>query len=305
MWKKTKALILFSWWLDSVLALKVLEQQWIDCTALTFCTPFFGKDKAEQLSQKNNIKIKVVDISIPHLDVVKNPKYWYGKNMNPCIDCHWFMIKTAFDIAEKEWFDVVASWEVLWQRPMSQTSRGLNSVNKISGREVLRPLSAKLLKETSYELNWLVDRSKLLDISWRGRQRQMQLAKEFGLIGYEMPGWWCLLTQEWYSAKLRSLFANFKNDIQSIDTEIIKYGRLKVFDWWFCVMWRDNADNENLMRLKPDKPQYKLVHLTETTWPITLINIIKDWFNETEILNFYREKVQKLKDFETISLSYI
>jgi hypothetical protein len=36
---------------------------------------------------------------------------------------------------------------------MSQTNIGLNSVNKVSGREVLRPLSAKLLKETEYEKN--------------------------------------------------------------------------------------------------------------------------------------------------------
>lgn len=301
----TKALVLLSWWLDSVLALKVLESQWIDCTAITFHTPFFWKAKAEKLATNNWFKIKFVDISNEHLEIVKNPKYGYWKNMNPCIDCHGFMIKTAFEIAQNEWYDIIASWEVLWQRPMSQTTRGLNSVNKISWREILRPLCAKLLPETSYELNWLVDRSKLLDISWRWRQRQMQLAKEFGLIWYEMPWWWCLLTQEWFSAKLKSLFDNFKNDIQSIDTEIIKYGRLKTFNRWYCVMWRDNTDNENLVRLKPEKPQYKIVHLTETTWPITLINIIKDWFNETEILDFYREKVQKLKDFETISLSYI
>lgn len=301
----TKALILFSWWLDSILAVKVLESQWIDCTAITFCTPFFWKEKAETLAQKNWIKIKTVDISEAHLEILKNPKYWYGKNMNPCIDCHGFMIKTAFEIAEKEWFDIIASWEVVGQRPMSQTTRWLNAVNKVSWKEILRPLSAKLLKETEYEKAWLVDRSKLLDISGRGRQKQMKLAKEFWLIWYEMPGGWCLLTQEWYSEKLKALFDNFKENISSLDTQLIKYWRLKVFNRWFCILWRDNNDNIQLENLIKNNEKYKLVHLKETTWPIAAIKIMKDWFTEKDIIDFYREKVQKLKEIKNLTLENI
>jgi tRNA U34 2-thiouridine synthase MnmA/TrmU len=32
-----KALVMFSWWLDSILAVKILEKQWIDCTAIIWC----------------------------------------------------------------------------------------------------------------------------------------------------------------------------------------------------------------------------------------------------------------------------
>jgi len=298
----TKALILFSGWLDSILAVKVLESQWIDCTAITFCTPFFWKEKAETLAQKNWIKIKIVDISEKHLEVLKNPKYWYGKNMNPCIDCHGFMIKTAFEIVEKDWFDIIASWEVVGQRPMSQTTRWLNAVNKVSWKEILRPLSAKLLKETEYEKNWLVDRNKLLDISWRWRQKQMKLAKEFWLVWYEMPWGWCLLTQEWYSAKLKLLFDNFKESILSLDTELIKYWRLKVFHWWFVILWRDSTDNEKLFNLTKNGGKYKIFRLMETTWPLSVIKVIKDWYNEKDVIDFYREKVQKLSNIEKLSL---
>ena len=301
----TKALVLLSGWLDSVLALKVLESQWIDCTAITFHTPFFWKTKAEKLATSNWFKIKFVDISKDHLEVVKNPKYWYWKNMNPCIDCHWFMIKTAAKIAKEEWYDVIASWEVLGQRPMSQTTRWLNSVNKVSWVEILRPLCAKHLPETSYEKLWLVDREKLLDISWRWRQKQMQLAKEFWLKDFEMPWGWCLLTQEWYSEKLKSLLDNFKQDIVSIDTELIKYWRLKVFNRWFVILWRDNTDNEKLHELAKDKKEYKIARLVETTWPLATIKIIKDWFNENDIINFYRERVQKLQQYENLSIKYI
>ena len=301
----TKALILFSGGLDSILAVKVLESQWIDCTAITFCTPFFWKEKAETLAQKNWIKIKTVDISEAHLEILKNPKYWYGKNMNPCIDCHGFMIKTAFDIAEKEWFDIIASWEVIGQRPMSQTTRWLNAVNKVSWKEILRPLSAKLLKETEYEKAWLVDREKLLDISGRWRQRQMKLAKEFWLIWYEMPGGGCLLTQEWYSEKLKALFDNFKENISSLDTQLIKYWRLKVFKWGFAVLWRDNTDNENLHKLTNENPKYKIARLVETTWPLAIIKIISDWYNEKDIIDFYKERVQKLQQYEKLSIQYL
>jgi len=279
-----------------------LESQWVDCTAITFCTPFFWKEKAEILAKKNWIKIKTVDISDKHLEILKNPKYWYWKNMNPCIDCHWFMIKTAFEIAEKEWFDIVASWEVVGQRPMSQTTRWLNAVNKVSWKEILRPLSAKLLKETEYEKTWLVDRSKLLDISWRWRQKQMKLAKEFWLIWYEMPWGWCLLTQEWYSNKLGQLFDNFKENILSLDTELIKYWRLKIFNRWYVILWRDNNDNEKLYELVKWNPKYKVFRLLETTWPFAMVKVIIDWYNENDIIDFYREKVQKLSSFDKLSL---
>ncbi len=302
----TKALVLFSWWLDSILSYKLLESQGINCTAICFYTPFFGKGKAEIMANKFNIKLKTINIWQKHLEIIKNPKYWYGKNMNPCIDCHWFMIQQAWEYAQKNWFDIIASGEVLWQRPMSQTTRWINSVTKIAWKEILRPLSAKLLNETEYEKSWLVDRTKLLDISWRWRQKQLQLAKQFWIEWFEMPWWWCLLTQEWYWEKLKSLFNSFKENILSIDTEIIKFGRLKVFSWWFAIMWRDNNDNNKLIELKPNDEKYKIVRLVETTGPATLYKIIDtEKYIEQDIIEFYREKVQKLKDIQNISIQNI
>lgn len=301
----TKALVLFSWWLDSLLAVKILEDQWIDTTAIIFTTPFFWATKAKEIAKKENIHLRIENISEIHLQMLKNPKYWYGKNMNPCIDCHWLMVQKACEIAEKEGFDIVASWEVLWQRPMSQTTNWLNSVTKVSGKEILRPLSAKLLNETSYETRGLVDRSRLFDISGRWRHRQLELTKQFWLKDFEMPGWWCLLTQEWYSEKLKSLFDNFMNDILSIDTEIIKYWRLKIFSRWYAVMWRDDSDNEKLLELKPQSDKYKALWLVQTTWPLVLIKIITQWYNQTDIMDFYKEKVKKLQNFNDFSLQNI
>lgn len=300
----TKALILFSWGLDSILTVKLLEEQWIECTAITFFTPFFWKEKAEISAKKYWINLITKDISEEHLKIVRNPKYWYWKNMNPCIDCHWFMIQKACEFADEMKFDIVATWEVLWQRPMSQTTRWMNAVNKVSGKEVLRPLSAKLLPETEYEKKWLVDRSKLLDITWRWRQKQLKLAKQFWIEWFEMPWWWCLLTQEWYSEKIKSLFKSFSDKILSIDTEIIKYWRLKTFSRWYVVLWRDDEDNKKIFSIKPNRDEYMLAHIKETTWPIALIKIICEWYNEKDVTDFYREKVQKLNNIEKFTLIY-
>ena len=48
----------------------------------------------------------------------------------------------------KEGYDIVATGEVMGQRPFSQNKEALVKVKNLSGVEVLRPLSAKLLDET-------------------------------------------------------------------------------------------------------------------------------------------------------------
>jgi hypothetical protein len=120
-----------------------------------------------------------------------------------------------------------------------------------------------------------------------------------------MPGWWCLLTQEWYSEKLKALFDNFKENIESLDTVLIKYWRLKVFSRWFAILWRDNTDNEKLYELTKDNSKYKVACLVQITWPLAIIKIIKDWFNEKDVIEFYKEKVQKLKDYKILNIQYI
>ena len=299
----TKALVMFSWWLDSLLAIKVLEKQWIDCTALTFVTPFFWKEKAEKQAKKFWIKSMIIDVSDPHFEVLQNPVYWYGKNLNPCIDCHGFMFRTAWKIADEQWYDVIASGEVLWQRPMSQNWQALKNVRKLAGRDILRPLSAKLLEPTSYEESWSVDREQLLDIQWRWRTVQLELAEEFWLEDFEAPGGWCLLTEWWYTDKLKRLFEKFPKAILPLDAELIKHGRLEVFERGFVVMWRDQKSNQKLIDLIPkNKDNYKLIELDWIiTWPTSIIKII----NNSESINWdlvacYKQKVNKLREIEDI-----
>ena len=47
--------------------------------------------------------------------------------------------------------------------------------------QAIRPLSAKSLKTTQPEVQGWVDRERLLNLSGRGRKRQLALAQEYGL----------------------------------------------------------------------------------------------------------------------------
>jgi len=206
---KRRAVALFSGGLDSILAAKLVERQGIEVVGLHIKTGFHSEDVKERLGilEKNpvreladriNLPLIEVDISENYCDVIKNPKYGYGKNANPCIDCKIKFLRTAKEVMEKEGFDFVVTGDVLNQRPMSQHLSALKLIEREAGLEglVLRPLSAKLLPPTVPEERGWVDREKLLDIRGRGRKRQLELAKELGLDYIPQPSGGCLLTME-------------------------------------------------------------------------------------------------------------
>ena len=140
--------------------------------------------------------------------MVRSPMHGYGRNMNPCIDCHGLMLREAGGLMKREGGDFLFTGEVLGQRPMSQNKAALRIVERESGYEgrILRPLSAKLLPETVPELEGLVDRQRLLAISGRSRKRQLELARHYQITEYLTPAGGCLLTDPIFSRRLRDLF---------------------------------------------------------------------------------------------------
>ena len=155
-----------------------------------------------------------------------DPPAGYGKNMNPCMDCHALMFRLAAIVMEDMGASFLFSGEVLGQRPKSQTQNALNYVNKRSGLPgfILRPLSAKRLTPTSAEEQGMVNRDLLLDFSGRSRKPQMALAKEYGITKYPAPAGGCLLTDKGFSDRLRDLFAH-QTSYDERDFEFLKYGR--------------------------------------------------------------------------------
>lgn len=247
----SKALGLMSGGLDSTLAAMVLMRQGIEVTGISFVTPFFGAGKAIAVAEKIGFPLIVQEISDIHLEMVKQPKYGYGRNMNPCIDCHAMMFRLAGEIMVKEGFDFLFSGEVLGQRPMSQNANALRSVAKHSdyNDQVLRPLSAKLLPITPMEENGLVDREQLLDLQGRSRRPQQALAVKWDYPDFPSSGGGCLLTEAGFSNQLRDLL---QHDPQATpnDVELLKVGRqFRLSPTAKLTLGRHQADNERLDEL--------------------------------------------------------
>ncbi len=267
----TRGLGLFSGGLDSVLAALLLRRQGIEVWGVTFVTPFFGAEKARKASALLDIPLIVRDIGPVHLEMVKNPHYGYGKNMNPCIDCHAMMFRLAGEIMAEKGFDFLFSGEVLGQRPMSQNMSALRAVSKASGLadHILRPLSAKLLPVTPVEESGLVDREMLFDIQGRTRRRQEALAKEWGITDYAPPGGGCLLTEKGFSNRLRDLLEHC-GEASVEDAELLKVGRqFRLSPRAKLVVGRHKVNNDEIKKLA--RPEDYLIQANDFPGPLGLL----------------------------------
>lgn len=222
----TKALAMISGGLDSILAAKLIKDQGIEVIGICFKSYFFGPKNAIKMAKQIGIPLEVVDFSEEHFNVVKSPKHGYGKNINPCIDCHAMMMNYTGKLLEKYEADFIITGEVLNQRPMSQNRISLDIVKKESGfsDKILRPLCAKNLNPTKMELEGLVDREKLLDISGRTRKVQMELAENWGIVDYPSPAGGCKLTEPGYANRLKELLEH-KGSASVNDLELLRLGR--------------------------------------------------------------------------------
>jgi len=247
---KTKGLALLSGGLDSILAIKILQEQGIEVTGLCFVSYFFNSAAAEKAAKKLKIKLKIIDFSEEHLEVVKKPRHGHGKAINPCIDCHLLMIKKAGEIMKKEKFDFVATGEVLGERPMSQNKQALELIERESGLKgyLLRPLSAKLFKPTILEEKGLIKREQLLDISGRSRKRQMALAEEYGIRDYPTPAGGCLLTDLQFGDRLKEMLSHWPK-AKGSDVKLLRFGRHFWIEENLIVVGRNKGDNNRIKEL--------------------------------------------------------
>jgi tRNA-uridine 2-sulfurtransferase len=254
--RRIRALGLCSGGLDSILSALVLRDQGIEVEWIAFETPFFSSHKAREASARVNIPLRVKNITPTYLAMLKNPPAGYGKNMNPCMDCHSLMFRLAGEEMKDGGFDFLFSGEVAGQRPMSQTKQSLRYVEKHSGFEgfILRPLSAKHLPETLPEIQGKVDRELLLDFRGRSRKPQIELARKYGVTRYPAPAGGCLLTDKGFSGRLKDLF-HHQDDVEESDLELLKFGRhLRLTEDVKIIVGRTRQDNESILSChRPEK----------------------------------------------------
>lgn len=259
-----KAVALVSGGLDSTLAAKLIKMLGIEIVALNFKTPFCLCDKktrqgcshtAKTVTENLGIALKVMNIAEEFFKVLKNPKYGYGSNMNPCIDCRILKFKEAKVFMQEIGADFILTGEVLGQRPMSQHRKALSIIEKESGLEglVLRPLSAKLLPETIPEKKGWVDRTKLLALSGRSRKMQLNLANTLNIKDYSCPAGGCLLTDPEFARRIRDLMLHDGLNLNNV--ELLKLGRhFRLSKNTRLVVGRNEKENARILELakEPD-----------------------------------------------------
>ena len=255
--KRIRALGLLSGGLDSALAAALLLEQGLEVVALHFESPVSCRSDVREVARGLGIPLIVRPKGEEFLRLMRHPRWGYGRNLNPCVDCRVFMLRRAGTCLEESGADFLFTGEVLGQRSMSQLGGTLRLIDRQAGAEglVLRPLSARLLPETEPERRGWVDRSRLLAISGGSRHLQLAEAARLGLGRHQSPGGGCLLTDASFSRKLRDLFDHEPPaGVGGADVELLSVGRhfrrgpaLKV------VLGRDAAENTRLARLQGEQ----------------------------------------------------
>ena len=259
--KMIKAIALLSGGLDSTLSTKLILEQGVEVVAVNFltifcnCTPR-GKTclVSKSAATKLGIKLKVFEVSKEYLEIVKNPKHGYGRNMNPCLDCRIFMFKRAGQYMRETGASFLITGEVLGERPMSQRREAMRIIEKESGLEglILRPLTARLLDPTIPEKEGLINREKLLAIKGRSRRPQIELAEQLDINDYPCPAGGCLLTDPGFAGRIRDL-KDHRPDFTLNDVQLLKIGRhFRLGPDTKLVVGRNEEENSRLENLAKD-----------------------------------------------------
>lgn len=228
-----KVLVLFSGGLDSLLSAKLLKEQGFLVEGVHFQNPFttLQPKKVKEIATQIPLKLHFIKLGDDYLRLIESPKHGYGKRMNPCLDCRIFLLKKAWQLAQRLGTDSLATGEVIGQRPFSQTQEFLNLIEKEVGlaNKICRPL---------------------IDIGIRGRSRkkQFELAKKYRFSKFLSPAGGCLLTDPKFAQKLKDVLEN-EGGLNLPMVELLKLGRHFRIGKKKVVVGRNEKENEKLQKL--------------------------------------------------------
>jgi tRNA U34 2-thiouridine synthase MnmA/TrmU len=254
-----KAIGLLSGGLDSTLALTLMHRLGYQVVVYHYANGLHpaihvpggpAKPGISRTAERLGVPVRVIDNSREVLQVVKHPDHGFGKNTNPCIDCRILMFRMTKARMKEEGASFIFDGEVVGQRPMSQRRQAMAMIDQAADvvGYVVRPLCGKLLPPTVPEQEGLISREDLLDISGRGRLRQMALAKEWNIGEYESPAGGCLLTDPGFSMRVRDELRFADPDVHEV--QLLKAGRhFRLSERSKAILGRNAADCELLLAL--------------------------------------------------------
>ena len=228
---KKKCIVLFSGGLDSRIVVKIMQKKGFEVEAMYFNLVFgcgccnFGCNF--NFTQMSGVKFKIFDVTKgkllrEYLKLLKEGKHGRGSGFNPCKDCKIWMFKKAKKYADDKGIEIIATGEVLGQRPMSQTRKAMEIIDDAIGFKLERPL---------------ID----LGISGRRRDKQIALAKKFK-ISYPNPAGGCLLCEKELKKRFEILINN--DLINEKILPLVNIGRHFFIESCWFVIGKNKDENE-------------------------------------------------------------
>jgi tRNA-specific 2-thiouridylase len=244
-----KAVALVSGGLDSALAVRIMQEQAIEVEGLHVHLPFACcRLEAAKMALELGISITVTSAGDDYFEMLKNPRYQYGRGANPCTDCRIYLLRMARHFMRTVDASFVVTGEVKGQRPNSQLAHHLRSVEEESGLKglLLRPLCAKILRPTLPEKKGIVDRNRLYRFSGRSRAPLIELARRLNLETIPSASGGCPLAEHGFGRKVLDLIRH-DPDAGRWDFELLSVGRhFRLDESTKVVVSRDEGENERL-----------------------------------------------------------
>jgi len=276
--EKKKVVALLSGGLDSQLAVRMMQEQGFEVSAVAIKTPFCDFDcgrgcgfEIRERADDLNVNLKTVYLGDEYIEMLKHPKYGRGAGFNPCIDCRAMMFDAAKKHMDEIGAEFIISGEVLGQRPMSQHGPALRTIEKESGLvgKIVRPLSAALLPETDPERNGLIKRENLGTIKGRTRKSQLAMAKKYGIENPPNAGGGCLLTDPTFGLRTKDLFGHIETPTIN-DIDLLKIGRhFRLDEKTKFVVGRNKDENEMIKAIA--LPNDILFHVRDHMGPVSIL----------------------------------
>jgi len=270
------AVALCSGGLDSMLAVRILQREGFEVEGLHVRTWYHCcQTDAALAAVQLGIRLSVVPAGEDYAEVIRRPRFGYGRGANPCVDCRIYMCRIAKRRMDDASADLVVTGEVLGQRPMSQKRRDLDVIEHHSGLEgrLLRPLSAQLLRPTIAEQQGLVDRRRLCAFSGPGRSGLIQLAAELGIERLPPSSSGCALVHPPFAKRVRELI-QLRPNARRWEFDLLRFGHYRWLDpITKLVLGRNEAENDRLAALADSQPdaEWALLEPDDFQGPTALI----------------------------------
>lgn len=262
-----------------MVAARLMQDQEIDVEALHFETLFTeATERAKHVAGLLGVPLHVVRPDASYLDVIRAPRFGYGRAANPCVDCRIHLFRAAERWRQEYEFAFVVSGEILGQTRDGQKRRDLEWIahhSQLADR-LLRPLSAHQLPLTRPEQEGLVDRSRLYGFSGSSRKDVFRLLRQFQLPVQSAPQNTCALTDPEFGRKVFDLLRHDRSATEW-SFALLRVGRhLRYKKRTKFVLGRDRDDNQQLEQFFRDAAEGHACLLVPDDFPGPHLLVVGD-----------------------------